>query len=594
MSSFEIKQGRTLTIDDSRCKSNICISTNESNNQNQIGTIRSEMKGLDITIFPLYNQFSYYKADGVYMVELGENISLQQFLEVLADSINKYCETDINYTVLQAEDIDTVKLPYVDTFTLYMLQISLLIMLILVFLYSIFSETKKLSIIKLFGNDNHIIFWNYQKNFLLSTVLSIIFSAIYSYIMHDNPEYLISFFCRISIFAFLQFCIMSVILLIIMWKANILKGLKGGYSGNHIHALNIMAKIICICVVIYSGQTVFDTIKDSAVMESKMRNWEIADNYGIFYPFYIGFEMSDSEEKTNDITIGRDLYSYFNHNGALFVDANQFEQEFLEINKSHLSDWQLNMSVNPNYLQVFPLYDTDGKRIQINEDEHDLILLVPEKYSSYEEEIISYYQNNQRDKISKSLDYYGINCDELRNQSIRIIWLKNNQGIFGFSTRVMSDDEGYIVNPITIVITENNSTILDRIGILGKGDLDPLKVFVGNYENSYEAYKVFSQTLNELNLDDNLKNLVSINENINERIIELKVQRRIALIMVVISILLLVILVIQNTVLDFHKNRQKYIIKKIHGLQISKIYGKHLLFSDIVYIIIGIAFILYI
>lgn len=590
MSTFEIKRGRTLTIDDSRSKSDIFISTKKNDSKRQIGEIRSEMKGMDLTIHPLYAQFSYYKADGVYMVELGNNVSLQNFLEVLAEAINKYCKIDIDYSTLQAEETSVVRLPYVDTCMLYLLQISLCIMLILTFLYNIFYETKKLSIMKLFGNENHVLFWNYQKNFLYITILSVFISAIYSFIRHDNFEYIICFFYRVSIFALIQFGIISGILLIIMYRTNIIKGLKGGYSSKYIYYLNIFSKIICFCVVIYSGQTVYDTLKDSAIMEEKMKNWEIADDYGIFYPYYIGFDMSKNEEKDCEITIGQDLYPYLNHRGALFVDATQFEQEFQKLNENTSPIWQFNVSVNPNYLNVFPLYDTDGNQIQINDEESDLILLVPEKYSSYEEEIVTYFKNTQLDKIDTSRNYYGINCDNLASQNIHIIWIQDNQGIFGFSTRVLSNEEGYIINTIALVITEKNSTVLDRIGILGKGDLDPLKVFVGNYSNSYEAYNSLSSILDELDLADNLKSLVSINENINERILELHAQRRIALTMTIVGMLLLAVLVIQNTILDFHRNKQKYIIKKIHGIHMLKIYGIHMFSSTAIYIIIGIAF----
>ena len=590
MSAFEIKHGRTLTVGDSRSQNNIYISTKKDANEKQIGEIRSEMKGIDLTIYPLYAQFSYYKADGIYMVELGNNISLQNFLEALAESINKYCETDIDYTSLLADETSVVRLPYVDTFMFYLLQIALCLMLILMFLYNTFYETKKISIIKLFGNENHILFWNYQKNFIYITFLSVVVSAIYNFIKYDNFEYMIGFLYKISLFALIQFCIISVLLLTIISRVKILKGLKGGYLGKYIYCLNTFAKIICICVVIYSGQTVYDTLKDTAIMKEKLKNWEIADDYGIFYPYYIGFDMSQNEEKNREITISQDLYSYLNYRGALLVDATQFEEEFQKINKETSPIWQFNVSVNPNYLKIFSLYDTDGNRIQINEEESDLILLVPEKYSSYEDEIITYYRNIQLDKIDTSRNYYGINCENLTNQNLHIIWLQDNQGIFGFSTRVMSNEEGYIMNAITLVVTEKNSTVLDRMGVLGKGDLDPLKVFVGNHSNSYEAYHSLSSILDELALADNLKNLVSINENINERILELQAQRRIALSMTLVGILLLAFLVIQNTILDFHRNRQRYIIKKIHGIHLLKIYGTHMLISTAIYIIIGIAF----
>lgn len=120
--------------------------------------------------------------------------------------------------------------------------------------------------------------------------------------------------------------------------------------------------------------------------------------------------------------------------------------------------------------------------------------------------------------------------------------------------------------------------------------MDPLKAFIGNYDNSNEAYNSLSVTLQKLNLDDNLKNMVSINENINERILELQAQRRIALTMTIVAMLLLCVLVVQNTILDFHRNKQKYIIEKIHGIHMLKIYGIPVFSSIVLYIVIGIVF----
>lgn len=591
MSAFEVKSGRTLTVDESRSKKNIFVSTYKKESKNQIGQIRSEMKRMNLTIYPLYAQFLSYKADGVYMVELGKDVSLQNFLEYLAKSINEYCETDIDFTCLQAEESNTIRLPYVDTFMLYLLQIALGIILVLMFLYNTFYETKKISIFKLLGKENMVIFWNFQKSFLYITLLSILISAMYSFIRYENLEYMIIFLYRVSIFALIQFGVISGILLIIMCRSSILKGLKGGYSTKYIYYLNIFTKILCICVVIYSGKTVYNTLKESTLMKEKMKSWEIANDYGVFYPYYIGFDMSDNEEKNCEITIGQDLYCYLNDRGALYVDATPFEQEFHKLNKE-TAPWQFDVSVNPNYLKIFPIYDTDGKRIEIEEQEKDLILLVPEKYLSYKDAIIENYKNMQLDKIDRSRNYYGINCDDLAKQKIDIIWVQDDQGIFGFSTRVFANEEGYIINTITRVVTEKNSTVLDRIGILGKGDLDPLKVFMGNNVKSGEVYKNISPMLRELNLDDNLKNLVSINENINERILELKAQRHIALMMAGIGLLLLTVLIIQSISLDFHRNRQRYIIQKIHGVPGLRIYRKYIFLSAFVYILIGSIFVL--
>lgn len=592
MSAFEIKCGRMLTVDDSRSKNILYLSTRPSDSKMQIGEIRSEMRNMDLSIYSFYSQFSYYKADGTYMVELGDDVNLQSFLEILAESINKYCEAAIDASSLEAEEVSIVKLPYVDMFTLDLLQISFGILLLLSFLYHVFCETKKLSIIKLFGNENSILFWNYQKNFLYVTILSTLTSVLYCFSKYDNLAYLLRFLCRVSLFALIQFGVLSVILLIIMWRANILRGLKGGYSSQYIYCLNSIAKIICICVVIYSGQSVFDTWKNSALMEEEMKNWEIADDYGIFYPYSIGFDMSEKEEKEREITIARDLYAYLNDNGALFVDANEFEQEFQKLNREDFSNWQFHVSINPNYLKQFPLYDTDGNLIQVSEEESDLLLLVPEKYSSCEEEIISYWEDIQRDKIVTCRDYYGIEDSDLENQKVQIIWLQDNQGIFGFSTRVLADEEGYIEDAVVLVVTEKNVTILDRIGILGKGDLDPLKVFIGNDSDGYDTYNRLSPILDDLSLSDNLKSVVSVNENMKEQILELQSQRRIAMTMSIVGISLLTVLVIQSTVLDFHRNREKYMIKKIHGIHMLKIYGVHLLSSMVSYVVIGMALIL--
>ncbi|MCR1934318.1 hypothetical protein ACQX0N_08200 [Clostridium tepidum] len=92
-------------------------------------------------------------------------------------------------------------------------------------------------------------------------------------------------------------------------------------------------------------------------------------------------------------------------------------------NKLHLTN--MSALVNPNYLKENAVYDTNGKKISISEQNNNWILLFPIKYKKYENSIRKFHKN-------------WINASGV-NRKIQIIWTKSNQKLFSCNFMVNPD-----------------------------------------------------------------------------------------------------------------------------------------------------------
>jgi len=152
-----------------------------------------------------------------------------------------------------------------------------------------------------------------------------------------------------------------------------------------------------------------------------------------------------------------------------------------------------------------------------------------------------------------------------------MVWIKNDQSIFSFNPDVYPAEQNEIKNPIIKVITENNSIAVEREIILGGGATDPLKIKL--VDNDYQkTYELLFPKLQELGLEDNLKQLITVDEWVLQQISEIKTELSFTLIIVMVIFIFSLALSLQNTILFFHQNQQKYIIKRLFGVSFFRTY----------------------
>ena len=68
------------------------------------------------------------------------------------------------------------------------------------------------------------------------------------------------------------------------------------------------------------------------------------------------------------------LYPKINSDGGLLIDTTS-------LNSKTLMPYR-NVTINRNYLQFYPLFDSNGKKIRINKNPMRNLVLIPNKYIS--------------------------------------------------------------------------------------------------------------------------------------------------------------------------------------------------------------------
>lgn len=563
---FDITNGRFLTPQESQSEDPIFVASYQSELLEQVGTIHSHMLGMDVVFYPLFQEFSTYQASGLYYAELPGNISEAAFLNALSKNI----EAEFGYWI-DAESLlgqtNIVGIPYVDTFFYQASILALLMLTIILMLYYLLRENKRISVMKLHGISAGKIVWNMQASFHVVFLTVFLSAGIVLFVAAKDIAYCVDILKECLLLYIVLFILLYAIGIVYVNRCMIQSMLKGNSHTSGILRTNYIVKLICLLLLLYVGQSIYTYSSDVIFNKSIYKAWEGTENYGVFYPLYIGNESSHAEQLATAATINSQLYSILNEDGALYISANEYTKEALEVDSEY--DGYRSITINGNYLATYPIYDNDGLKIGISEEETDWILLVPESLSAQEEEILSQFYAERKSRKYYDEEYYGVETsDVVNNQQIKIIWLNDGQSVFCMNPNV--GDMGNLTDVIIQVVTESNRYICDTDCILGKGSEDPLKVKL--HGNGNQTYSDIEDALEELGLDDNLKYIVSVNETISERLSELTALLQTTFIVGIIVLAVLLFVSVQSCIIVFDKNKKDYIIKKMHGWSRWKTY----------------------
>lgn len=570
---FKNIKGKTFKdIDGKTTDSEYFISSKDTGNKNQIGRISTHMHNLDITLRTLNQQINYFKTSGLYYVEFPDGNIKEGFISDLKQSLEK--EFDI-----QLEDVDfeagenKLNLPYTDSGFYIIMEIVVIFLIIICCMYYYFRENKQIAVCNLFGITGKRTTLLLQKGFYFVYLIGMIAGTAILLIYSKEPVYVWGIIWRtMALFAVL-FAFLYVLGMFFQFRVNPHTALTGKSGTKQILHLNYFAKAVCIIIVLYIGGNIYAGCKESFIMKENYKSWDNAKDYGVFYPYYVGFDLTEKERNDAEKAISQKLYPELNSEGAIYIDARKFEQENIELNGEQ--GLQGTVTVNPNYLMQFPVLDMNDKKITVSDKETDWILIVPEKYREQEEEIVEFFSQDRKECYEISEEEYEEKISAVvKSQKIRIIWMKDNQEIFSFNPNVYPENNNMIQEPIIQVVTTDNSCVIDKYCVQGNGTSDPLKLkIVGDSKKTYESLKYL---LSNLQLDDNLKYVVSCNEETIQRLNAIYANIRLSLILLAILLLVWILSSFQSTVILFDKNKKDFVIKRISGWKWQSIFGKYL------------------
>ncbi|MBD5134747.1 MAG: DUF1430 domain-containing protein [Lachnospiraceae bacterium] len=569
---FKITGKTFKTINGKMEDSEDFISSRDTENENQIGKISTHMHNLDITLRTLNQQMNYFKTSGLYYVEFLDENKKEKFIQELKQSLENEFSIELENQDFEAGK-NKLDLPYTDSGFYVIMEMVSVFLIILCCMYYYFRENKQIAVHNLFGITEKRTTFLLQKGFygvcLIGMVSGIAVLLIYS----RDPLYVWSVIWRTIVLLAVLFGLLYIIGIFFQHIVDIHDALTGKSSTNHILCFNYLVKAVCIIIVLYIGGNIYAEYKEYNTVKQSYKSWENAKDYGVFYPYYIGYDLTEQEQCSTEKTISEDLYSGLNAKEAIYINSRNFEQEYLDLNGEPMP-WE-SVTVNPNYLIQFPVLDENGKEITISEKETDWILIVPEKYKEQEEEIVEIFSEDRKDCYETSEDVYGEEISAVvKNQNVKIIWMKDNQKIFSFNSNVYPENNNMIEEPVIQVMTTNNSCTIDRYCVQGNGTTDPLKLKIsGDSKKTYESLK---DLLSSQQLDDNLKHIVSCNEEAAQKLNTIYANIRLSAMLLAVLIFVWLLNSFQSTVILFDKNKKDFVIKRISGWNWQSIYGKYL------------------
>ncbi|MED4850462.1 DUF1430 domain-containing protein [Caldifermentibacillus hisashii] len=337
--------------------------------------------------------------------------------------------------------------------------------------------------------------------------------------------------------------------------------------------INGLFKVVVSIIILIIAVNLLTNLTQINQKQNSLNNWSEFQNYGVFYPVKTGNDSSTIREGKYPLDIPTyKLYSYLNQKfHAIYIDSDLYTEDSLEINAGN--NIIKYITVNPNYLNKYPILDTEGNKIEINEENEHTVFLVPEQYKEKEDFNLEYFTSVREDRYKLHRDFYN-QTDKAKSTKIDFIYMKSGQEVFSMNPDVMQNNNNNIVDPIIQVMTEGNALVPD----IHYTSSSNQTLFIKLINNDSElTYKQLLPKLQEQKLNDNFPYLVQSNEVILSEINDLKLEAKTIGYFLIFMFLILIILLLQNIYLQFERNKFEFFLKKAFGHTFVGKYKKVLL-----------------
>lgn len=555
-SKFKLKAGRSFNIKD--MESNKFLSSEKISSNNQIGTISTFSGDNYFEIHTLKSM-----VDQGYLFNGNCNVSFNN-----SDSINLFIselKKSFNIDGFQIEHNNVIGDQNIPITLWIVLGIYFVVMLLI--LYEIIKSYKSIGIEKLLGFSAKDIYLKRIFSLLKIQARIIVPSILLMTVImfRDYNQYFWIFICKLLGVYLIEIAVLIVICsipFIYIRKIKISNMIKNKQPTNEIIVLNIFVKTVLVVIFIISiSQLIYNFNSIKSVFTGSFKQWDDIKNYAVVPNLSnISPEQMNSESFAQD---QKKMYLYFNNQGSLLADFSEYSPagRKLIIGETKYEYQRDNVTVNPNYLNKYLVYDTNNNKISISENEKDYIVLVPDKYKSIEKAI--------RDMLQKSKD--GYSDKQIVNEPIKIIWTKSNQKLFSMLIDVNPNEGNYVTDPIIRVLTEANGGISDYDVVLGM-DTNPFKIKVNDYLNPGNDIR---PALTQFGYNKYVKNISSVNEQISSESKNVKdMVKRVALILL-LSGIAAIIIIFQNVYNYFEKYKKYIAVKQLHGYKMIDKYSSY-------------------
>ncbi|GGA49565.1 hypothetical protein GCM10007416_23320 [Kroppenstedtia guangzhouensis] len=569
----QLDSGRILQAKETQ-NSGRFLSSTQTQDKNQVGQIHHFDPGQLITIQPLKVSYESLPVEGRYYVEAENHAQFQLFLKRLSEKINTYFKStygyeDVSYTPadFQPEPAATTEKMHSSSMLDFYPYIQYLLFLITIMLliYYTFNMAKQVGILKMHGVTNLRIWWRIVGRLIsMAVVVAALGGALLVLALRAPAFFLYQSLLHLGQ-AYLILILLSLLCYVYMSTIQVSQTIKNRKDTRSIYVFNMVWKGICALILMGIGLSAMEQYAQIRDRQEQLDHWAHTKDYGVLYPVYIGnstattLEERQKEDAKNAEAMSQ-LYPTLNGQGALYIDASEYEEMHLLLNRNF--GGIRSIMVNPNYLKVFPVNDSEGHPVQVSEKSKDWVLLVPEQYKNREKEIRDYFESKEQRDFYVSVD---------KGQKLKILWLAEGQRIFSFNPDVFPAEQNMITDPIIHVKTENNHLFGYSGGIRGGGARDPLKVKLIDRDTAL-TYKKLSPKLKRLKVDDNLKRIQTVDQYVLEELRDLQQGMNITMLIMLGLAVSFLFLIVQNLLIFFHKHQQRFVVHRLFGIGFFRTY----------------------
>lgn len=454
--------------------------------------------------------------------------------------------------------------------------------------YMLVYRYKNFAVKKLFGSGN----FKLILKFWLELIIDYLFVALFSYAalilflyFYNRWAQIKTFLLIISAAELIVFVIFSTLLFILTLLINFINiklMIKNKKPLFVLSLINNVTKIIFCTVIFFLGILLSSNLIKIKNQIHNLKRWDFTKNYA-FATFDLCAPENSTEKQHWEAVDKFELKTYKLHqlmkeNNNLLMrptDALISSESKIYYEQNHRKPWSPEMNsidINNNYLKQNPIYDENGKRVDLTdyENKYVMIILVPEKYKPVENEIIASYQEH---------------CDfrsefTAQKLSLKLIYVKNNQKYFSMNPLLAAEKNFEFVDPIAIVI--NNCSIAP--------DTASAYMTQGYYyfyiDNPNNPYESMNETIKKLDMENNFITISSLYNFVGETIYSTMQLMNIYLILVGICTVPFFVSIFAIVANYIDRKKQILSIKYMNGYSFFKLHYKIFLKTILTWIII--------
>jgi hypothetical protein len=311
--------------------------------------------------------------------------------------------------------------------------------------------------------------------------------------------------------------------------------------------------------------------------EAVIAQWEDVQDYAIFYPRFVGDDRQELETGGNASTVAeaRDLYPVLEEDGALYVEAVNYETG---VPAAPSSPWPAPpIRVNDNYLEQYPVLDESGRPIAVADDEQAWVVAVPEQFKARETQLRKYLRTLRSGgpqlvgAVQAEERIVGVRATaQFTHQEVRIIWMASGQEVFSFNSKVNPDRGNMITDPVIEIMTPANSLTVDRLNSITGNLNTALKVRVDG--DPAVVLNRLAPALADLELDDNLRHLVSVHEAMGMEVGEVRSGMTWVTAVAIAALIVMLALNATMVIIGSDRLRRKLTVRRLHGVGFVRSY----------------------